>query len=91
MEAAGSGYLCRMSNIDHNEDAMETLHQDLAENLAIADRELRDQALIGKPVDEIMPLAADALAVADVTLPEDKLRQYATTVSEGKPYEFEVE
>jgi len=77
-----------MPSFEFNEDAIENIHHEVADNLQLADQGLRDKGLLGKPVEAIKPLAAEALATAGVTLPDEKLTEYAKSISGGEDYEF---
>lgn len=79
-----------MLNGEFNEDALEAMYQELSDNLQLVDNGLRRQDLLGKPVDEIKPQAASALATVGVHLPEEKLTDYAHALSSGEKYAFDL-
>lgn len=76
---------------EFDDDALEAMYEELSDSLQLVDNGLRrQQDLLGKPVEEIRPRAASALATMGVTLPDEKLTDYARALSAGEKYVFDL-
>jgi hypothetical protein len=61
--------------------------EQLAQNIALVDREIRD-SYSAASVEDIRPIASRDFASIGLELPDDQLEAYAQAVADGSEYEF---
>ena len=79
-----------MVKIKMNNDGVRALNGEIAGKITTVDADLRAKPLLGQPVDEIKEKAATALGNIGVELPDEKLTEYAQSISDGNDFKFEL-
>jgi hypothetical protein len=79
-----------MADLEINDDGLRVIHDEMATRLRQVDNALREASLAGHPVDDIKTQAKAALATIGLELPDEKLTEYAQSISAGDDYEFQL-
>ena len=79
-----------MADLEINDDGLRLIRDEIATRLRQVDDALRQATLVGHPVDDIRTQAKAALATIGLELPDEKLAEYAQSISDGEDYEFQL-
>ena len=79
-----------MADLEINDDGLRLIYDEIAAKIQQVDEALRATPLRDHPVDDIKKQAKAALANIGLELPDEKLTEYAQSISDGEDYGFQL-